>query len=334
MLLIKSCGMNNDEEKSIEKLETNGISEPEIILPGKIIQRRTQENRFLIYDNSNISKKEFEIGKSNESRYSGHSWMNTMDNFVATEYIREKDGPTIKGHLIKTDINNKFLEYIYKVNDGEYAAGAYFSNNDSLLLFTMTKKGDKKVNPLEGLIRMESIYVMSYYNREIIKKIDNIGSSPSFSLNESPWIYDGTAFIYSINYDNVIAHSDELTKRETKSGIYIYSFADDQLKLLIPDGNFGICSPVDYIIAYKLGNSIFCYNLNDNTKHLVYSGKSKEKIVNIHWTPDGKYIYVASYIFRLGEYDFESSQKLIEVETGKEISFKKINHGFNSYSWK
>lgn len=326
--------MNNEKEISKAKEAGKKITDKEIILPGKIILRINQEDRFLIYDNSNTSKTEFKNSRLNESRYSGHNWMNTMDSFVATEYIKVKGGPTIKGHLIKTDINNNFLEYIYKVNDGEFAAGAYFSRDDSLLLFTITRKGDKKLNPLEGLMRMKSIFIMSYYDRRIIKKIENVGISPIFSINESPWIYDGRSFIYSINYENGIANSNALNDKVTKPGIYIYNLINDQLKLLIPDGNFGICSPVDSIIAYKSGQSIFCYNLKDNTNQLVYEGIKKEKITNIHWAPDGKHIYLASYIFHLGEYDFDSSQKFIEVETGKEIPFKKINHGFNSYSWK
>lgn len=311
----------------------NSMNKNEMTLPGKIAVVNIQADSCTIYDNSNIGKIKFKIGRFNDTSLGGYCWMNTSDHFVASEYIRTKNGPTDKGNLVETDIEGKFIDYIYKVNTGEFADGAYLTKNDSLLLFTINKKGDKKINPFEGLMRMNSIVIMDFKSRKIIKTIDSVGYSPIFSMEESPWFYNGNSFIYSINYQNGIGGADELIEKGKVAGVYIYNLAEDKIKLLIPDASFGICSPTDSIIAYKMGQSVYCFNLKNNTSHLIFKANKNQKVQNIHWTPDGKYVYLVYFTFYLSDIDFDTDEKLIEVATGKEMPFKKIHHGYMSYSW-
>lgn len=330
ILTLVSCKQTNSTGLSeIEALDTN-----KIILPGKLVVVDIQQDSGVIYDNSNIGKVRFKIGRFNDTAFSGRSWMHTSDYLVASENIKVKNRGIIKANLVKLNINNNFIGHIYEASEGELAAGAYFTQDDRLLLFTITKPGDREKNPLEGLMRMNSLFIMDFKSREIIKKIDNVGITPIFSLEESPWLYDGSGFIYSINYESGIAGRYELNEKKAAAGIYIYNISEDKKKLLIPEAYFGICSPVDLKIAYKKGQSVYYFNLKDNSTRLVYKAGKKEKLRDIHWTPDGKYIYIAFFNYHLSDILFDSGEKLIEVETGKEVAFKRINHGFQSYSWK
>jgi hypothetical protein len=310
------------------------MQKKEIVLPGKIAVTNIQADTCIIYDNSNIAKVKFKIGRFNDTSFSGRHWMHTADYFIAAENIHANEMYIGKANLIKTDIYNRLIEYIYKVNDGEFSGAAHLTNDDKLLLFTVDKAGDRVVNPLNGLMRMNTLFIMDYHNKKIIKKIDSVGISPVFSLRESPWLFDGSGFIYSINYENGIEGNDELKATKSEPGIYIYSFSADKVKMLLPEAYFGICSPTDLQIAYKKAQSVYCFNLKDNSTKLIYKAGSKEKISDMHWTPDGKYIYLVNYIFKFSDILFDSGEKLIEVETGKEIPFKKIGHGYQAYSWK
>ncbi len=332
LLLFKSCSSNNEESKLT--VTDNNMNKNEITLPGKFVVVDIQKDSGIIYDNSNVGKIGFKVGRFESTYFSGRRWMNTTDYFVASENINSKNRGVIKANLVKLNINNNFIDHIYKANEGELAEDGYLTKDDRLLLFTITKRGDVEENPFEGLMRMNSLFIMDFKSREIIKKIDSVGIYPIFSLEESPWLYDGSGFIYNINYDNGIAGSDELIEKRTAAGIYIYNIVEDKRKLLIPEAYFGICSPAELKIAYKKDQSIYCFNLKDNSTKLVYKAGKKERVRNMHWTPDGKYIYLAFFNYHFSDILFDSGEKLIEVETGKEIPFKRINHGFQSYSWK
>ena len=117
------------------------------------------------------------------------------------------------------------------------------------------------------------------------------------------------------------------------TGIYIYDLATNERKLIIPEGRFGIPSPVNAEIGFIKDQSISVMDLKDSSVKSVYKVGLKDKIVNLHWTPDGKFIYIAYYIYS----DFsklEPEEKLIEIKTNKEAPFIKIGQGFKSYTWK
>ena len=118
------------------------------------------------------------------------------------------------------------------------------------------------------------------------------------------------------------------------AGIYVYDLETDEHTLLVPDGRFAIASPNSNKIAFMKEKSIWVLNLDDSTEMMLYQFRPKEKVPNMHWTPDGKYIYVVSFNYYGVSDLFTSGEKLIEVSTGREVSFKKISHGFNPYTWK
>jgi hypothetical protein len=104
---------------------------------------------------------------------------------------------------------------------------------------------------------------------------------------------------------------------------------------LVPGGHFAVASPVRKEIAYMKDKSIRVLNLDNNNDKIIYEIGSKEKVPDIHWSPDGKYVYLAYFNYHFGLSDlFTSGEKLIEVSTGREMSFAKIGHGFHPYTWR
>ena len=113
-----------------------------------------------------------------------------------------------------------------------------------------------------------------------------------------------------------------------KPGVYIYNLISNEGQLLIPDAHFAICSPINFQIGYVKDQSISLMDLKTNTTKVLYKLKSNDKVYNIHWASNGKFIYVYYFTRQMPE------EKLIEVSTGKEVSFKKMGLGFYSYTWK
>jgi hypothetical protein len=309
------------------------VSKKKVVLQGKIAV--VLDSGCIIYDASNRSKIRFKIRNDDTLSYSGFRWMNNTDMFIATEYFKTRITGISRGSIVRFDLSGKVAERIYDSEEGEIAWYGYLSRSDKRLLFTIQKKGNVNINPLEGLNRMHSALIMDYNNGQVIKKIENIGTSASFVLHESPWVYDEDRFIYNISAENrIIVEGTELNPvLENESGIYIYDLTKDHKKLLVSGAKFGICSPVDLNIGYLKDQSVWVLSLKDSSTRIVYKAKSEEKIRNIHWTPDGRCIYLV-YTNYFDSNIFESGEKLVEVSTGKELSFKKIGHGYHPYSWK
>jgi hypothetical protein len=121
---------------------------------------------------------------------------------------------------------------------------------------------------------------------------------------------------------------------EAVKGVYLFDVLSGERELLVPGGRSAIGSPTMDQIAYEKENSIRVMDLTTGTEKIIYKYTSREIPRGKHWTPDGKDIYFA-YTYKWGVRDmFNTGEKLIEVNSGKEKSFKKIGHGFNPYTWK
>ncbi len=320
--IFDSCHMSNDKN----------LNEQKITLPGKIAFTPRGKNICFIFDNSDTSTAQFKVRNDKQVEYGEFTWVNSRDSLVGVEFIKTAKTGINQGNIVCFDLTGNIISRIYESQDGEIAGGSYLSRRDKRLLFETQKKGDVKINPFEGLSRELSIVVMDFNKKEIIKRIENIGLSTYFAMHESPWLFDEGRFLYSISGDREISTNGVRVnpKSADDPGVYIYDISTDQKKLLIPDGRFVICSPVDLRISYVKGSSIWIMDLKDSTEKILYKGEEKEYISNMHWTPDGKFIYVICYWKNREEF----REKLIEVNTNKEVSFKKIGHGFHPHTWK
>jgi len=306
-------------------------------LPGKILVSKSQEHEYFIYENSDISKSSFKLRYDKEAKYSGLTWLNMKDAFVGTEGISGLTMMEYRCNIVEFDLSGKVSERIYEAEKGELAWPWYSSRDDKYLIFTTHREVDPKIYPFEGLTPMLSLVIMNLEQKKVIVKIDSIGRFPNFKIEESPWLHEGYRFIYSIDGGTKLKLQGEeklINPVETPEGVYTFDVTSGERKLLVPGGRSAIASPISNQIAYEKDNSIKVLDLKTNKEKTLYKYSSKEKLRGKHWTPDGKYIYFA-YTYQWGIGDmFNTGEKLIEVSTGKEKPFKKIGHGFTSYTWK
>jgi len=309
------------------------VSEKEILLTGKIAV--SSDRGYIIYDSGSEAKRKVYLQENNQFWHSSLLWLNTRDAFVGVEGIKTATGGTLRSNVVHFDLSGNIVERIYDSKPNEIVGYAYPSWGDKLLLFTSSIRGDVKADPFQGISNNQSLVILDLKSKEVIKRIENIGVSSSLQFEESPWLYDEHRFVYSISGENKITNGGRIVNPVGKgsAGVYIYDLKTDQHLLLVPDGRFAIASPNRNQIAFMKEKSVRLLNLDDHSEKTIYDIGPKEKVPDIHWTPDGKYIYLVYFDYYLGDV-FTSGEKLIEVSTGNELPFKKIGHGFAPYTWK
>lgn len=321
-VFIYSCNMINSGEP----------------LPGKIVVSNSQKHEYFIYVDSDIPKSSFKLRYDNEVKYSGVDWLNTKDAFVGAERIPGMTRMEDRWNIVEFDRSGKVTDRIYEAAKGEIASPRNSSWDDKYLLFTIEREADPIMHPFEGLAPMVSLAVMDLEQKKVVVKLDSVGRFPNLRIEESPWLHEGYQFVYSIYGGTKFKLEGEeklINPVEASEGIYLFDVLSGERKLLVPGGRSAIASPSKNQIAYEKENSIRVLDLKTNQEKTIYKHSPKEKLRGTHWTPDGKSIYFA-YTYYSGITDIlnDNGEKLIEVSTGKEIAFKKIKHGFNSYTWK
>jgi WD40 repeat protein len=300
-------------------------------LPGKIAIEDIMKHTCSIYEDSDTARITFTIRNGQNGYYSGFSWLNTKDLFVGSEHVPGEESSDYKANISVFNLQGNMIERLYEAKAGEFAGLTHPSRNDKYLLFASEKKGDASKEPFEGLKRMNSIIIMDLPKKQVIQSIKDVGTIPAFEIDESPWLFDETAFVYSYKKDEDPLHGS--VPEQGSSGIYICNIGTGQRKLLIADAHFAICSPTDLKIAYIKDRALRILDLKTNNDTVIYKAAKNERVRNIHWIPDGKSIYLASFHdYPLGFFSF--GEKLIDVGTGESVPFKKIDFGLFAYSWK
>jgi len=306
-------------------------------LPGKIAFRKLMKHQCFVFTDSDTATTSFKVRNDKDVQYSGFTWMNLEDSFVGTEIVVGTKRNDYRSNIVQFDLSGEIIDRIYEAERGEIAGLAHPSSRDRKLLFITERIGNVNTNPLEGLMRMNSIVIMDLQERTIIKRIDSIGMSANLQIAESPWLKDENRFVYSISTENkLISDGDVFNSGDDESeGVYVYDLTKNQKRLIVPAGRFAIASPIRDQIAYIKDNSIRVMDLSTNEERIVFEFDSKDKVINIHWTPNGASIYVAYFHYYFGSYHLSSSrEKLIEVSSNRELSFKNIGMGFGYYTWK
>lgn len=316
--IVFACLMKND--KKPDKLPS------EIILPGKIAVS-LNDTCFICNGNGFITSK-FKIKKEDQIEYAYFTWLHKTDSFVGIEYVMYPAHKILQGNIVSFDLSGNIIDRIYD-STGEIAGIPSLSANDSLLLFSSATRGDPGKDPFAGFNAKKSIVIMDFKKKEIIRIIE--GFSVALEPLASAWVYGENRFLFSISEDRQIIVGEDRVNRKSAyhPGVYIYDLATNQKKLLIPDGHDAKCSPVDRRFIYIKGQSIYLGDFQDNLEKKIFTGETGN-IPHINWSPDGKFVYLLCYDKNL----HGVQEKLIDADTGKEIPFKKIGHGFHTYSWK
>jgi hypothetical protein len=303
-----------------------GCNQEKMKLPGKIVVKRTT-GECEIYEGSITPVKRFKLKQDASVDYSGLHWANRSDTFFGTESIDSGARKDYKSNVVKFDLSGNLISRIYESEKGQIVGFTYPSRSDKWLLFTSEKVGDLNENPLEGLMRMQSIFTFDLSSNKVVDTLSDVGYSPFFQIHENPWLYDETGFIYTLVED------DGQENDQKVAGVYRHNLFEPGSKLIVANGRYAVASQTSNKIAYIKNKSIFVMSLDDNIEKEIYATAFNEGLRDMHWTPDGRYIYLVysrNYVFNL----FTTGEKLIDSLTGDELEIEGIRHGSLMYSWR
>jgi Tol biopolymer transport system component len=310
-------------------------------LDGKIIIRKFKKvdtTSYIIYTKIDTIYLNLSAGShiTKDTGYSIGDWLNKEDNFIGTEHIPGDNPMQYKCSIVKFDLHGKIIDRIYESEKGELAWPESTSRDDKYLLFSTHKKKNSRLNPLDGLTPELDIHVMDLTQKKIIRTIKKLGVSPNIDFDECPWLLDGKSFVYSVSGQTKVYSGSSLINPENKKpGVYLYSLDSDETKLIVEDGYNAVASPTNNQIAYEKDESVYVLDLDTQKEKMIFENDDKdERVIDIHWTPDGQSVYFALFEQQMIGIAQTYIEKLINVNTLEEVRFKKTGLGFRSYSWK
>lgn len=313
----------------ILSLNSCSVKGQEILLPGKIAVELgvgLPNDTCIIYDGD--KKHKFTLEKSGSRTFSGITWLNLVDAFLCMELIGNEEGTKfLHSNIVKVDINGNILDTIFQVHYPKSAGLLFMSGKDNKLLFLSSVTNENASVTEKFFNTPESMVIMDYNSRQILKTIDPIGAL-NLQLEESPWLPDENRFVYSItNARQVEIEGERPMEMADKPGVYLYDIDKGGSTLLVPDATYAICSPLSDEIAFMKDQKVGIYKLQDKSIRWLYDF-TKSSVM--HWTPDGNYIYIKEAKL-LGH---GSVEKLIRVSDGEEVPFKTVKHGYYAFTWK
>lgn len=320
--LFVQC-MNNEENLSA--------------LPGDIVVSGMANDINHYYRNSRDPIHTFENYSKDSIDYSFLSWFGDSETFLGIAQVNGKDGWPIKRNLVLLDTSGKPVRLLHEMQEGEMIMDAY-SSGDSLIAITYYRNADPEESPLENLTPALNLIILDTRTNKLILNIDDIGQSPNFDINENPWLMDGSGLLYSINGETKFYYEPDtslLNPVRNTPGIYKLSLNEKRTDLIIPDANEVICSPADNVIAYVRDGRIYTRNLDSRHEEKLMSLGSKDRFYSMHWTPDGKSLYIAYKRVWIHKMLYSATKtKLIDIKTKKARPFHKIGASYNWYTWR
>ena len=308
-------------------IRENGIS-----LPGKIICRRIYEKRYCIFQDSNVATRCFDPYHDGSVEYIARRWWNTKGGLLGEAlHFLGTSRPDQRSDIVDFDSTGKPLKVLYAASEGEYAWVEFPSWDDTYLLFTTHHRGDPKKQPFEALMPMVTLRILDLRTGEVIQTLDSIGRPPSYKMCESPWLHDGHRFVYSISQGpRLIDQRGDVFARDSSSdGVYMYDMRLGRSVLLLPRAERPAVSAVGNQLAYVKEHVLHVRDVDSGADRSVFTFSDKQDVLRIHWTPDGRYIFVGS-----AENGEEPEERLIDVATGKDLSVNGVGMSRGSYSWK
>lgn len=319
IVVMNACGQNNNQEYA---------------LTGKILIREIPSGQGKNYIYENNVRYKFELPNSSEKEYSELRWLNKEDSFIGVENI-QMHYKTTHSNLVLLDTLGNVIKNIITAQKGQYIGAPYMSPNDSLLFFITEVESENK-SGLDLFKRPITINVINFKTKTLVKQIPNVCDNIKFDIKESPWSPDENSIVYSIVNDRKIIEKGkpEPVKLEAKDGVYIYDLKKDSHEKIADKGRCAVWAPNGGAIAFIVDNEIWLHNIMSGENELFYEAEKNEQLKVIHWTPDGKYLFVVCPKYFGNNFNMKHNEKLIEINGKREVDFVKPNIGLNNFSWK
>lgn len=265
--------------------------------------------------------------------FSALNWTHTTDQLIGNAYKQSRKYGTVGGNILRFNREGIPIDTVYACPQYEIPGSHFLSYDDRLLAFTShIRHPYNPKRPLAGLSEPGSLSVMDMATGKIIMRRDSLASYMQLWLDEWPWLPDNQRFVYSLTRNRFTVKEDPkfpphgYNPLPVKRGVYLFDIRTMRDTLLVENGINAVSSPVDNKVAFLLDRNIWIMDLNTQTMVRIYKHRYKERINDIHWTPDGKYIYARGFTW------LSTDEKLIDVKTKKRFS---ISHSlWEGPSWK
>jgi hypothetical protein len=258
------------------------------------------------------------VPSEQNKQYHNPKWFNTQNKVILNEIVYLNNGIE-RINLICFDIDNSKITRLMEVDSGKQISDAYVSYDDSLLVLVKSKLGEKLERG-----QLESIIFKNLSTDEIL--IEQEIDFDNIELYESPWSKSNEKICF-------IGKSNNETK---KDGLYVYSINSRKYQLIRNKVEKAIWAPDGCNIAFLLEGSIYIYDLNSQKEiRKIYTNSRYERITDIHWTPDSKNIFmICPKKFFDSKLFYNYNEKLIDIQSGKVLSFIQPRLGYNQFTWK
>ena len=254
--------------------------------------------------------------------------------FIATESAEVGYEGTVKNNIVLLNIKGKVIDRIVESDKYHYAHSAHPSNSNKKILYLTHARyppsGSKptKEELLSALSSKEILHIMDYGTRKEELSVENFSKGGMLAFHESPWSPDERRFVYTIRRQSIsFLLGDDFKDNDTAvGGSYIYDI-DKKTDVEFIAGSYkAVWCPDSNVVAYLKQGSIWLYNTNTDI-HTLFLKFTSNLDIDIHWTPDGNYLYV----------QYRKGSKIIEklyTMDAKEVPFKKPKLKDRFYTWR
>ncbi|HQV75492.1 MAG TPA: hypothetical protein PLE78_08370 [Flavobacteriales bacterium] len=301
------------------------------VLQGLIVLDKYQSTEICIYQDSIHPYACFSEKGNDNLHYGGFTWLYTSKTLMGQAlYNSGGHYSDVRCDLMEFDSLGEPKRVLYKAIGGELAWTEFSSWDDKFVLFTTHHLPDPSVQPFEGLMPMLALKVLDMTSGAVVHIIDSIGRPPSYQMNESPWLHDGHRFVWSIRHTTRLIDDDgDLFQHGSgRNGIHMFDMRAGTVTLLVEGAKMAVVSPIKDILAYIKENKLCVFDMESSTETILFTFGESEQIRTVHWSPDGSAIFVGS------AKSHSIKERLIDVQTGKELPFTSIGMTNGTYSWK
>lgn len=300
-------------------------------MSGLIIVNFYGSDEYCIHEDSALPSLCFANRKDGVVTYGGYTWLRTTKSLLGTAHHHLGTSRSdLRCDIMEFDSLGSPKRLIYQAEDREIAWPEFASWDDRFLLFTTHHLLDPSKHPFEALTPMLTLKVMDMKSGEVLQVIDSIGRPPSYQMCESPWFHDGQRFVWSVSRAPKLIDDDgDIFPHDASgNGVYVFDMRTRTSSLILPGAEQASVSPTRDILAFLKGKELRVLDLDGSIDRLLFTFTDVEDVRTIHWSPDGKAVFVGSVEQR------RTKERLIDIETGEEMPFNGIGLTNANYSWK